>query len=145
MFKAYMVFESNYSADQLMTIICNLPTRSKWDPIYIRSEVIEKRGSNSDVLYTVLKTPKGVTYRDYVQQRLVRKIKLDDYLSSGGKLPFASKPLSPNSHAYVVISRSCAHQNFPPNPPKGTFIELARETDAGRLLFFFSASERQAE
>jgi hypothetical protein len=74
-FKAYMTFK-NVKASVIFNLICDTKLRSKWDPYYLKEEIIETISEKEDVIYIQIKTPKGISNRDNCLHRKKKKKKI---------------------------------------------------------------------
>ena len=68
MIKAFC--ETNYSIETVFTAIWDVPIRVQWDELFKEFRLIDSQ-EDYEVLYYMIKTPFGITKRDWVQRRIV--------------------------------------------------------------------------
>ena len=80
--------------EAIIAVLLDLKARRNWDASLIDVQSVGTHGANLDeVFYLAVKSPSGLSNRDYVKVRRFKKL--------------------PNG-SYVVIEKSTTHPNFPP-------------------------------
>jgi len=92
--KAWALIE-NFTPKEVFDQIYDTVNRAKWEPVTMGLRVVEQIDDHSDIIYYYVKTPFGITERDFVQKRNFAF----DY---------------PEKGSIIMSFESCTHPSAPP-------------------------------